>query len=660
MTVSVEEITADVVVSLSTNRRKWSVAAFGSTYIGSTSDRPFRITGGKWMYSGVKEPFYGPDWGGPRTDPSDPSTGTTGAITATNSGTGVMTGNIAVREVFYRELTNERSLPGWGAATLDCGTDGCTVTVTSNAVADLTDYFVSHREFYVNYIDQVGVYYLAARIPYTADSDTVDINVTADALMTGPGNRPMETQRENAIFPAVRTACLYKGRIFGAVLEPREFISGTTVTLTNGVEFATILTSGGETWWESDLYKGIVNRDTNEIVAYIDRVMDGTNARIRIPQDLREQSFWDKDTVTLDNVGLAGDESMIYCSPIYAGEAGGGITYGMLSWNALDQLRDQGFYSTGARISKLLTSGDNLIVIYDRGIAFYQGTENVGAPVQIQQFVVAENVGAYNPDAVWKTPDGSVYFQGGNRIFAIKNGQVVDLTVTQGNVSFWNKYVEPNAYGQMLFQTAYNSERNAALMVNVPKKGEGTGELGTWGIQLNHDSNTLHPMRWPVKFNAVDSLLHDTGTWQWYGGTKDGQIYKIAVKDKVGDDYKAADSDTLVENQPVTWTWTGGVSWVNGNVYPVGFRVLVDSDATSGISATVEADVKGGNINSQTFTADSSVPLTHELINRLEWASFQRCSGYGVQYRVRGSTSEQFTLVQLAVKEDLLPARGFE
>lgn len=646
---SYTELSTDT-INLSGTRVPWVVKCFGRTIIGSAQDRPVQVINGEAYFTSVKEPWYGSGEGAYEL-----------TATEVTEGTGhLMTGNIKVREGFYRETTDEYSYIGMAEESLALGSTAKSVSVSSNCVALGTEVGITHRVFYVNYVDKLGTYYEAAKIPYTGGTDTVTINVSSSEIIK---NRPLESQRQTSVYPAVGTAEFFKGRVFGAVLEPKDYLEGTAITFTEG---SSIITITGDVFLEADRYKGITNRDTNEIVAFIEQVVSFTTATIRLPNDSRDISTWRDDTVTLDNVGLSGDLTTIYASPIYAGGAGGGIIQGILTWNPLDQLKDEGFHASGARVCRLKTIGDALAVIYDKGIGIFEGEMSAGAPPNLRHYVAAKNVGAFNPDAVWETKDGSLWFQGGGRIYTVMDNQVVDMSARAGVAGFWRKWVEANIYSQHLFQTAYNPDKNMALMVNVPKKGEGTGELGTFAIAICHDTQTVHALRWPVSIKAIHCGQYDNGVWQFHGGA-DGRtdgtadIYKLLVRLTQTDDYVEPDGDTVTA-QPVPGYYTTGSFAPGGDIQLEDLQFLIETQATEDIALTVSVDAKQGNLINGTFGAGEAVThvIPYNELKNTERYPGRKVKGRALQYKVAFNATKDFTLVNMKVGETYHRPRGVE
>lgn len=632
----------------------WSVKCYGNTILGGGQDRPIMVRNGMVQYASLAFPVYGTNQGWNFANTAQ----LTVTATAVGAPASLMTGVVSVREAIYRESTGERSWVG-DSREIDLGVTPSQITVASNSWA-YYDRNVTHRVFYVNFVDSLGVYYEAGRCDYTtflADStDSVTINVSPDQIIK---NRELETKQQTLIFPAGTTGCFWKGRIWAANLQPRDFAAGTTLTFTQGSNIVQINeTSPGvypDFWKQSDLYKGIVDRNTNEIVAFVERINNNTQVRVRLPEDIRDISVWDDPTVTLTNIGLSGDMSNIYSTPIYAGGTGGAIVYGIMTWCPLDTLQDEGFYASGSSITKLVTAGDDMAVIYNNGIGMYSGDVSAGSPPSCRHFVLARNVGALNPDAVWQASDGSLWFQGSGRIYRVQAGQVIDMSANMGITGFWEKNVEKYGEGLRRYDTAFNPQRNMALMVNVPKRGEGTGTFGMYSMALCHDSMTIHPIRWHefTRFASIHCLQHDNGDWQFYGGTGNSEIYKVMVRDQKFDRRE----DIVV---PVKWHYTTGVLWAQGTVYTVAVRFMIETSAEFGIAIEVGIDTKNENWVSADYTMDKEVDISQEQLKRLEWVPMPRLSGYGIQYKIRGETGVDFKLIGMTALEDYQKARGFD
>ena len=624
----------------------WAVKCYGNTIIGGPQDRPIIWRNGKIQYASLAYPLYGVNEGYDFVNEAKLE------VNAEDIGEpdALMTGVIEVREAWHREHTGER---GWVGkpTTIDLGSTPSKIKVSSNSWG-YYDRNITHRVFYVNFVDMLGTYYEAAKIEYTTEqannTDSVVINVSPEEIVF---NRPLEEMQETLMFPAVKTAVFWKGRIWGGNLEPRSFAPGTKLTILNGSNRVIIepTSPGGTTYPDyfrpADVYRGIVDKTTGTIVAFIRRVVHSLMVEVQFPNNPDEDATWPHPTFTSDQVTLSGNMSDIYSTPIYAGGAGGAIIQGIMTWCPLDVLHDENFYASGAELIKLTTAGDELCAIYDRGIGFYSGEVNAGRP-NCRAFIAAKNVGSFNPENVWQAKDGSVWFEGGGRLYVIKSGQVVEASKSMGVASFWERWVHPYGEGLRRYQAGYNPQRNMALLVNLPKLDETTADYGTYGVAVCHDSMTVNPVRFRDKYSAIHCIQHDNGDWQFYGGTKDGRIDKLLVRGVKDDD-----------GAPVAWKYTTGVLWVDGTVYTVGVRFLLESDATDGINIQVAVDMKSGNINSGKFSADSDRAVAHAELSRLEYVPLHRLAGYGVQYEVSGETAREFKLVGMTAIEDLQPAR---
>jgi hypothetical protein len=659
MAPTVKEISTTL-VKLNGTRVPWIVSCYGNTILGSGMDRPIMCRDGIASYASILYPVYGDKLGYGLLDDAE----LTYTVDNVSPG-GLMTGRIQIREALYRETTNERSWVGQPTDVIDLGDTPSSVSVTSTSWA-LYDREVTHRIFYVCYLDVSGVYYEAAKIPYTGETwvydpmnpypgDTAEINVTPDVLLL---NRPLEEKKETLVYPAVSTAVFWKGRIWGACLEPKKVPADVKFGFFKDSDIVYLNPDDPETpsyqFDQSDHYRGIVVN--GQIVAFIDRIVHNRMAKIRMPGDISDISVWPDATVEYDGVELSGNMADVYSTPIYAGGAGGAIEYGIMSWCPLDTYKDEGFYASGAKICRLATAGDDLCIIYDRGIAFLSGDVSAGAPATVRHFIGAKDVGSFNPDSVWQVADGSLWFQGNGRIYTVRNGQVIEASKMLGVSNLWDRNVENSIYGNHLFQTAYNPGRNMALMVNVPKKGEGTGELGTYGLAICHDTNSINPVRFPVRFKSVSCEQLDDGTWQFKGGTDDGMIYNIMVKDQkwdvVGDDNVSV---------PVDGFYTTGVHWVDGHVKPAAFRFLIESDAEHPIELKVEADLKKQNVFSGQFDADVSVDVTDSQLRNQDWTQLFTDHGFGVQYRISAAgdgVERDYKLVKLVALEDVMEPKG--
>jgi hypothetical protein len=437
----------------------WMLQAANAIVMGSARNRPIQIVGTNVMYTGIKYPYYGSGWG--------PSGGnaTLGAVVTAlepeDNGEGML-GEFEIVEVWYRELTGERSLAG-AKISGDLGTTPKKLSISSNAVAPATERYISHREFYINYTETIGSYYLLAHIPYTGATDTIDANIGTEDITK---QRPLEDARQTGIFPALRKCAFWRSRLNGAGLERREGRSGSVVELTDGSKIAVLK---GDTWREDDVYKGIVDYDTNEIVAYIERVLTDTQAVLTFPNPI-EQETQEGDR-KIYRWGLSADETSIFCSSIYIGEQANGLSLGHFSWSPLDIIENDAMPFAGSSIRGLFRVGEDLIVVYDRAVIAIQGEVSVGIP-DVRTYIIGENVGSFHPDASWADARGTLWFQGQGRIYMVSGGEVADVTEAIHAVMFYEENVGVTLRELQDQQVSYNPELNAALIVGVSKPGE--------------------------------------------------------------------------------------------------------------------------------------------------------------------------------------------
>ena len=168
----------------------WSTRCYGNTIVGNDATRPIMIRNREAFYSGIDYPVYGFGMG------YNFGAYTAQLQVAADSVTpgGLMTGKVRVRECLYREATNERSWAGAESAELDLGNTPSHVVAQSNSWAYL-DSGITHRIFYVCFVEQSGVYYEAARCPYTTatgnNTDEVTINISSSEIIK---KRPLEDQ----------------------------------------------------------------------------------------------------------------------------------------------------------------------------------------------------------------------------------------------------------------------------------------------------------------------------------------------------------------------------------------------------------------------------------------------------------------------------------
>jgi hypothetical protein len=459
-------------------------------------------------------------------------------------------------------------------------------------------------------------------------------------------NRKLESSKERSVYPAVHTMTFWRQRACGARVEDRVPNSGAFVTLTAGSNRAVI---EGDTWRESDVIKGIVDYNTNEIVAFIDRILSPTIARLVFPGTV-EITTWQRDTVTLFKWGLSGDSTNVYLSGLYNNEASGGLTVGLVTWNPLDVLRNDTLYGSGASIAFIERQNEDLLLVYNRAIAVYQGEVSVGAPPNVRPYVVAEGVGASATQAWWKDNAGRLWFQGNGRFWMATSGGASEASSAMGVSQFWRRNIASDADTQKYFQAAFNPERNLVVLCRLSKAGEAGGdEWNKYSVALCLDSNSVNPLRWPVPFYCLLALQHTNGAWQFYAGSDEGRLYRALVRGLKSDTYYDTE-DVLQEDELVAWTWTSGNDFFSGDFYPQAVQLVIESEETTGCDVSFSYAVKKGGRVSRTFTAQTAEnTFTQTRIENMEAIPVLHSGGKAIQYRFSGSTAKEFTLVHATI-----------
>jgi hypothetical protein len=472
------------------------------------------------------------------------------------------------------------------------------------------------------------------------------VSMTAETLRN---QRPLEDYNQTSVFPAVDTAAFYRLRLFGAKLTGREPTAGASMTLTRASNLCTI---SGDTWREADVQRGIVDRRTNEIIAYVDRIISTSVARVTFPFTT-DITTWPNETETFYDWALTGDDTMIYTTPIYLGEAGGGITYGMVTWNPLDQLKDNTFYATGAKICCLARQTEDLLVIYDRGVAVYTGSVSVGAPPALSSYISAENLGSLQPNTVWTDNAGALWFYGNGRLYRVQSGTVQSVSASMGVARMWDQFVYAGTGTQ---QAAYNPGRNATLIVGMRKKTDASTELYKYGFYVDHSQGSITPVRFPIAVKCAKCVQYDNGTFVWYAGADD-RLYKLLVADTYTDTYYTG--ATLTSGASVTWYYKSGVDWYDATAWLRGIRHTIESDDTA-LTMTFEVEGKQSNIVGSTFTADATHSLSYETLTDVEEVRPYNVGGRALQYKWSGTASAKFDLLDATLRIDILqpPWRG--
>lgn len=534
----------------------------------------------------------------------------TGGFTITNGGSGYLT---APQVLLYGGS-------GSGATAV--------ATITGGVVTAIT-------------IANAGTGYTTPPIVYF---DTALIDVSSSKITL---NRPLESGLECSVFPAVSTAAVTNQRLNGAVLTPRTFMSGAVVTLTNGSNLATII---GDVWRQADTYKGIVDYSTNQIFAFVQRVISPTTARVLFPGTL--DTTWPYPTTSYIKAGMSGDQSMIYYTPIYVGEAAGGLTYGFVTFDPLNQLRNDDLYGAGAAITKICRQNEDLLVVYDSGIAVYQGETQTGQP-SYRQFLLAEHVGALNPEGFWQDYHGFLWFQGHGRIWRTNTSSgVEDIALSTRNASLWDRFVQSGV--NLIFQSAYNPQRNTVLMIGLGKNGDDTA--GRYAMMICHDANTFNAIRFPVAMTAEHCMQHTDGTYHYYGSSGDW-VYELLKPGKVADDYRDTEN-VLHENVKIDAFRLHGVDWFGSDFIPESLRFLIETDSTN-MALTVSIMPRFGNLIGATFNppADLVKTLDYENLSTVPAYPLPREMARGFQFKISVSSDYYYRLITMTLSGQDIPIR---
>lgn len=626
----------------------WVCQAIGMTVCGHDQTRPVLIVGDQMKFASIKAPYYGAGWADPTVG------GGVAALTVAQGASGTMTDatSITVCEVWYSEHTGERS-PAGAETTLAGPITSKKINVTSTAKAPTSELLITHREFYVKYYAN-GAYYRGAQIAYTGLSDSTTIDISADNIVS---KRPLETAGQTGMYPAVDTAEYWRGRLWGANIASRVPAIGSTLTLTNGSNIATLT---GDTFRDDDAYRSIVYLTTNQIYAYISRVLTTTTAIVTFADP--SQTTWTGTTTTLASTTwkLGGDSGLLYTTPIYIGEAASGITYGMVTYNPLDTVRDENLYASGARIKMLKRIGDDMLVVYDRAVVLLQGDMSISAPAVVRMWVVAENVGTWNPRTIWQDGRGTIWFQGNGRLYQTSGGRVVEITNTMDASSWYDLSINTTSSLMKSQRVAFDMWNDMSIVAGATEWAKYGTEPYRFGYVIQHgtDAPCIQPMRWPVPFYSVFATITDDGFTKVYAGSKDKRLYQLFVSNQYQDTYTDPDTATYTIAD-VSWWWQTGVDWMDGTAYTHAIRLLQEVYGSPDDSITYEAQAYNTNRlrKRQGWAASISHTLTSAQQD-METYHVARVGGWGLAHRLSGSSNYYIRLLELTVWLDTMTERG--
>lgn len=636
-------------VTLDAKGQPWTREAQGRTIWGGPFNRPVQRVGNQSCYVSIKAPYYEAPlgWGGGSS-----------TITCTESD-GVSDfpgGTVYVREIFYRASTEERST--WGKTWTFSGlTAGKLLSFASNAPVPDTEDLVTHREFYVSYVSSGGPYYFWQRVPYTTNNadDTLPAGFSAAALAQ---RRPLEDGGETGLFPAVYSAQYAFGRLWGCGMASRKPL-GCTVTLTNGSAVAVM--SGGQTWSESDHYRAIVYAGDGEkiggrafkkgeVLAYVKQVLSPTMALLSFPQGL-DQTTYPYPTTVLTNSAdgssvkfyLSGrGKSDLYCTPIYAGEAYGGLSNGAFSWTALNTVRDPNRQDAGGRALELKLAGDSLVVFYERGVSILESRFAVENPPQFRFYPISQEVGTFNARAAWADSDRNIYIQASGRIWQVAGSRLVDVSRQMGVVAFHRKMLRGSTGSPQDQRVIWDAEGNRVLFVGLTKAGDPAEKR--YGLLLCFDQPvpTLHPLRFGFKVNCGVAVPREKDGIQFnqiFLGGENGRVHLFGTPGVWTDTYYD-EADVLQNGVAVSYFLeTGAVlfDW-KAVLHRMGF--LFENDAAD-FAVTAALKVHDTN-NLKTVARVLSKEYKRGELSR-EWPGHYRDTARAVRVRLSGTNAGEDT-----------------
>lgn len=420
--------------------------------------------------------------------------------------------HIKVREIIYRDPTDERSswVTEWDFPSLAGGKN---IVITSNATVISTELYVTHREFYVSYEDFApGVFYLWQRIAYTGGTDsTVADGKTFDVLVEG---RELESGGETGQFPAVGSAAYAFGRLWGTGMGNRVALN-MTITLTNGSPTATL--TGSPDFDEADVYRAIVyigpnatidGQDyvTGQKLAFVKLVIDPKTALLEFAQGFGV-NVWSLPTLTLVNGADVADcqfsfngrsESDLFVTPVYAGETGGGLSNGLFTWSPLGTVRDQQTWQSAGKAIWIKSLAGQLIVGFQKAVVVFTSQYSTDLPPISDSYALSEEIGTFNPTAVWADSDRILHFFSQGRIYSTSGNRIVDESLQGGWASFARKFLGiPGSTTQNSY-ASWNAERNAVLIGNL-RSPVNPDSFYTLYVSFDANPATLHPMSLPAQ-----------------------------------------------------------------------------------------------------------------------------------------------------------------
>lgn len=650
------------------SHRMWHCYVPGRTVFGNGYTRPLQVVGDKLMFTGIgifQESISG-----------------TYAILSPG-GAGVMSGTFRVAEVYYRKLTNERSLAGYYEQAITLSNNKLTIEKVQSCDPLSSELYISHREFYVN-CEELGGWYRIGAVEYVpqgpTDSFSFTFNMSTDELM---GQRPLEDQLQTSLYPAVSCATYWNGAVYGGGLLGRSFKAGTVITVSKGQRTASI---SGDKWKQSDILKPVIVN--GEPLFFIYRVRSGTIAEIKVPGSTSPGADdWPFDSTSFSEAEaiLGGEEQTVYVSPTYVGEAGNGLTRGLVTWNPLNQLRDEYQSSIGSRISAISRQQENLVVFFDRAIVIYQGSPELDVP-QPRAVTLTDKIGVLAQHHVWNTRDGAVWWISRERIYTLNGNQVMDVSEAWGNASLLSKmFLNGWSKNYYNWSISYNPTTNQTVIANMTDASVSTGRTlaaGKFALLIDHNRQSFYRLQFPWRVKAVVAVPRSDGLWRWKclmlnpnpdGSTLLPPYYASLMDDRYeGSADYVEPSDPEGSALPIDALARSGSRYFDGEGIPVAERFLLSG--TLGdvpVNITTKVQLNNTNIHSGTFTAsfEKSWSLNTDIKLR-QWVSFPRQKGaVDVQYQWEmsydtvsegGQEPTKVRLQRVTILSDSTPPRGFE
>lgn len=648
-------------LDINTSRRLWHIHMPGRVVFGNGYTRPVQVVNGKAMYTGVRPPRY----------TVEPGAG----------GAGKITGTVNVAVVFYRALGKDRSLPKYSMYSAQL--TGQELMLDYFKFSETDDPFVTHREIYVN-IEEIGGWYRAAVWPYSPlDPDIEPPGPGIEVIDFDPSwlitQRPLEDQLQTSIFPAVDCAAFWNGSVYGGRLPGRPLAKapGTTITFTSQSDTITI---NGGTFWESDRYKPLM-RDGNIICFIWDPAPDGLSAKIKLPASTSETPDpWDGSTETVDvfnrNIHIGAEEQTIYISSTYIGEEGNGITRGWVTWNPLNQLRDEYQTSVGSRITAMGHDRENLVVFFDRAIVAYSGDPGLDVPTP-RSVTLSNSIGSLAPHHVWNTRDGGLWWLTRNRIFTLVGSEVTDVTAAWGNASIFDKHFEADDASNFYnWNVAYNPTTHQTLIVNMAEPGSADHEdtraesFGRMALLVDHGRQAFYKLQFPVRIKTISCVPRRDGRWAWFcvaaSAVQPGEASGVPVTSFFCTLFRDGDVDNVETATPILWEARPAMRRAGGHSIPVGERLLLEADFQAPETTTV---YKSSVVAERTMVHGSDETLfsrdvTIKDVRTKDWIAYNRSKdAVGVQRVWSGQVDSghaRTRLLEALIVDDIVPLRGFD